>query len=414
MGEGIEIKRFTVVFAGGGTGGHLMPGLSVAAELRHAYPYTSRLYFVGTPNALERRLVESHGFDFLPLPSLKFSRSPTALPRWVVRSAGGLVEATRLVRRLRPDAVVSLGGYAAMAPSLAAALCDVPMAVMEQNAVPGKTNRLLSWWAREVYAPWPGSESFFAYPERVHVTGNPVREDLPRRRSPHAAVQFGLSPRKRTLLVMGGSQGAQMINRAVIAALPELEAESEWLQILHSTGQTGYEEAAAAYAGRKIQSAVLPYVEDMAAAYGLCDLALCRAGGTTLAELTTLGVPAVLVPLPIAANDHQRRNASLVAGAGAALLMEQADFATGRLAATLVGLLRNEECLARMRSASLLLGRPNATKKVAERLVGLVTKTDGNYGRHENDGSYEPQEAGVSGHASDTSHRSHDSQLTEK
>jgi UDP-N-acetylglucosamine--N-acetylmuramyl-(pentapeptide) pyrophosphoryl-undecaprenol N-acetylglucosamine transferase len=173
---------------------------------------------------------------------------------------------------------------------------------------------------------------------------------------------------------MGGSQGAQTINRAVVAALPELEAESEWLQILHSAGQTSYEETAAAYAGRKIQSAVLPYVEDMAAAYAICDLAFCRAGGTTLAELTTLGVPAVLVPLPIAANDHQRRNASLVAGAGAALLMEQADFAQGRLAATLTGLLRNNECLGRMRAASLRLGRPNATKNVAERLVDLISE----------------------------------------
>ncbi|MGD1000552.1 MAG: undecaprenyldiphospho-muramoylpentapeptide beta-N-acetylglucosaminyltransferase [Candidatus Brocadiia bacterium] len=377
MGKGIEAKRFTGIFAGGGTGGHLMPGLSVAAELRRAYPDTSRLYFVGTSNSLERRLVESHGFDFLSLPSLKLAASPAALPRWIMRLTGGLVEATRLIRRLRPDAVVSLGGYAAVAPSLAAALCRVPMAVMEQNAVPGKTNRLLSWWAREVYAPWPGIESFFAYPERVHVTGNPVREDLPRRRSPHLAGQFGLNPHKCTLLVMGGSQGAQTINRAVVAALPELETESEWLQILHSTGQSGYEETAAAYAGRKIQSAVLPYVEDMASAYALCELALCRAGGTTLAELTTLGVPAVLVPLPIAANDHQRRNASLVAGAGAALLMEQADFAMGRLAATLVGLLRNDECLARMRAASLRLGRPNATKNVAERLFRLMNGRKG-------------------------------------
>jgi UDP-N-acetylglucosamine--N-acetylmuramyl-(pentapeptide) pyrophosphoryl-undecaprenol N-acetylglucosamine transferase len=374
MDEGIEMKRFTVIFAGGGTGGHLMPGLSVAEELRRANPYTSRIHFVGTTNPLERRLVESRQFDFLPLPSLRMTGSPAALPRWVMRSAGGLVEATRLVRRLQPDAVVSLGGYAAVAPSLAAALCGVPMAIMEQNALPGKTNRLLSWWAREVYAPWPGIESFFAYPERVHVTGNPVREDLPRRHSSFGAAQFGLSPRKRTLLVMGGSLGAQTVNRAVVAALPELEAESDWLQILHGTGQTSYEETVAAYAGRKIQSAVLPYVEDMAAAYALCDLALCRAGGTTLAELTTLGVPAVLVPLPSAANDHQRRNASLVAGAGAALLMEQADFAKGTLAATLIGLLRNTECLARMRAASLRLGRPNATKNVAERLISLMNR----------------------------------------
>lgn len=370
----IEVKRFTVLFAGGGTGGHLMPGLSVAEELRRCFPSRSRMVFVGTANPLERRMVEARGFEFLPLPSLKLARSPLALPRWVARSAGGLLAAKRLMERLRPDVVVSLGGYAAVAPSLAAAVCDVPMAVMEQNAVPGKTNRILSWWARQVYAPWPGTETLFAHPDRVRVTGNPVRADLLRRRSREPAVSFGLSPRKKTLLVMGGSQGAQAINRAVIAALPALEQESAWLQILHSAGEAGYKDTVAAYAGRTIQAAVLPFIADMASAYALCDLAFCRAGGTTLAELTAVGLPAVLAPLPTAAHDHQRRNAALVAGAGAALPVEQADLAEGRLAPILLKLLRDEPRLALMRAASLRLGCPGATEDVAGRIVELLSE----------------------------------------
>ena len=249
---------------------------------------------------------------------------------------------------------------------------SIPVAVMEQNAIPGKTNKLLAWWAREVYVPWPGIESMFAYPERVLVTGNPVRADLLKPRGRQAAAQFGLDPHKKTLLVMGGSQGAQFINRTVTEALPRLEAEASWFQLLHGAGALNYEEVKKAYEGRKLQASVLPFIEDMAAAYASCDLVLCRAGGTTLAELTALGVPAVVVPLPLAANDHQRRNASAVAGAGAALLMDQADMAGGRLMSVLLNLINNESCLARMRAASLRLGRPGAALNVVKRLVGLL------------------------------------------
>jgi len=189
------------------------------------------------------------------------------------------------------------------------------------------------------------------------------------------AEQFGLCPEKKTLLVMGGSQGAQSINRGVIGLLPRLETEAPWLQILHSTGEFGYAESRDAYAKSGVQAAVFPFIEDMGAAYALCDLALCRAGGTTMAELTALGVPAVLVPLPTAANDHQRRNASFAAGAGAALLVDQGDFTADRLMTILTNLFSNEECLVRMRAASLRLGRPAATRNVANRLVGLLPRS---------------------------------------
>ena len=286
--------------------------------------------------------------------------------------ASGLVAARRLIQELQPDVVVSLGGHAALMPSLAGLLCNVPLAVMEQNALPGKANRLLSWWAREVYVPWPGTELSFAHPDRVHVTGNPVRADLYSRQSRRLAARFGLSARKRTLLVMGGSQGAQFINRTVIRALPHLEREVSWLQILHSTGKHGFEEVRQAYDGTRIQTAVFPFIQNMSSAYALCDLVLCRAGGTTLAELTALGVPAVLVPLPWAAHDHQRRNASRLARDGAAIIVEQSDLTGERLANLLLKLLRNGPRLTVMRAASSRLGRPSATRKVVHRLVGLL------------------------------------------
>lgn len=367
---------FTVLFAGGGTGGHLLPGLSVAQELHRRCP-AGRMVFAGSPNPLERRLVEDRGFEFRAMPSIKFGGSALAAAGWPARATRGLWAARRLVAELKPHLVVSLGSHAAFAPSLAGVLAGVPLVVMEQNALPGKVSRTLSRWACEVYAPWPGMEKEFRNPDRVITTGNPVRSDLPRPHGPAAAAKFGLDPRKRTLLVACGSLGARAVNRAVAAALPLLEAEKSWLQILHSAGETGYKEMRAAYDRCALQSAVLPFIDEMPAAYALCDLALCRAGGTTLAELTVQGVPAVLVPLPHAANDHQRKNAAQVAGAGAAFILDQADLSGERLASALLKLLRNGETLQRMRAASLLAGRPKATENVVARLLNLLPEQSG-------------------------------------
>lgn len=371
MAQGRETGYPTVLFAGGGTGGHLMPGLSVAAELRRRIP-GSRPVFVGTSGELERGVVELCGFEFHPLPSLKWPGTALGAPSWAFRSVSGLLGARKLVQRIQPDLVVSLGGHAALAPSLAARLSNIPLVILEQNAYPGKANRILSWWAREVHAPWPGIETFFAYPDRVHVTGNPVRRELNRAPDRRLAARFGLSPRKKTLFVMGGSQGAWFINQTVLEALPRFDEHSSWLQILHSTGKGTFDRVREAYRRSKIQAAVLPFIDDMASAYAAASLVVCRAGGTTLAELTLLGVPAVLIPLPSATDDHQRHNAFRLAQKGAALLMTQAELAPDRLADVVVDLLSHEPRLARMRAASMSLGCPMATGNVVTRICGMV------------------------------------------
>jgi UDP-N-acetylglucosamine--N-acetylmuramyl-(pentapeptide) pyrophosphoryl-undecaprenol N-acetylglucosamine transferase len=366
-----DLKDMAVLFAGGGTGGHLMPGIAVARELARRFR-RSRIAFAGTSKSLERRLVEGHGFAFVDLPSLKFDGSPLTAPRWALRAANGGWAAARLLRRFRPSLVVSLGGYAALAPSLMAALGRLPVVVMEQNAVPGKASRLLSWWAREVYVPWPGGEARFPHPERVHVTGTPVRCERHGRRNRQLAGRFGLNPRKRTLLVTGGSQGAAYINGCITGALDRFEAEASWLQILHHAGEGHAATVRAAYEGRKIEAAVLPYIDDMMAAWALCDLAFCRDGGTSLAEVTALGVPAVLVPLPTAAHDHQRHNAAVLVREGAALLAEEPDRGGAELAEMLIGLLRDEARLYAMEERALRIGRPAAAAKVVDRMVTVM------------------------------------------
>ena len=205
------------------------------------------------------------------------------------------------------------------------------------------------------------------------MTGNPVRSNLRREHNRRLATGFGLSPRKKTLLVTGGSQGARFINQTIVKALGRLEKEAAaWLQILHSTGSADLEETRAAYAQSGLQATVLPFIEDMSAAYAVASLAICRAGGTTSAELTTQGVPAILIPLPIAANDHQRRNAARLAGAGAAVLVDQADLTADRLAGAVLNVLRNDRLLSGMRNASIKLGCPEAARNVVSRLCDVL------------------------------------------
>ena len=371
MIDAIMPERFTVLFGGGGTGGHLMPGLSVAEALRSQCP-DCRPVFAGTDRPLERELVEGRGFEFHALPSLRLPKSAFEAPVWPKRVAGGLLGATKLIKRVKPDVAVSLGCYAAVAPSLAARLAGVPLVVMEQNAYPGKVSRLLSWWACEIYAPWPGLEAYFAWPERVVVTGNPVHPRFAHRRDRGAAAVFGLAPRAQTLLVHGGSQGAHAINEAMISALPRLKREIPDLQVIHGTGRADHQAVQEAYARNGIRAAVIPFIEDMASAYAAADLAVCRAGGTTLAELTVQGVPALLVPLPIAANDHQRRNATRMASAGAAVILDQEGLSAGSLCEALGNLFDNAPLIERMRDSAARLGIPDATENVVRQLCALI------------------------------------------
>jgi len=371
MLNGDDRRGITVLFAGGGTGGHLMPGISVAQELLRRRP-GARVIFVGSGRPLERELVERHSLEFVELPSLRLPGSPASTPGWFYRAAHGIGSGIRLLARLDPDIVVSLGSYAAVAPGIAAAIRGIPLVILEQNAVPGRANKFLSWWAREVYVPWPGCEASFAHVERVFVTGNPVRSDLHISRSRHLATRFGLSPRKRTLLVLGGSQGARFLNDAMVALLPRFDRESSWLQVLHSTGSAQYESVRAAYAAHRVQASLHPFIEDMAAAYGSCDLALCRGGGTTLAELASLGVPAVVVPLPHATNDHQRRNCAMLAAQGGIIVVEQDDTDVAEIGEVMIRLLRDDRLRAQMRCALLRVGRPAAAARVVDRILEVV------------------------------------------
>lgn len=349
-----------VLIAGGGTGGHLFPGIALAQELRRRDP-AARVLFVGTARGIERTAVPKAGFDLELLP-VSGLRGKGALGKvlGLLRLPLALVQALRLVRRFRPQVAVSVGGYAAGPAVLAARMLGVPCVVMEQNAVPGFTNRVLGRLAARVIAALP-TQGFAK--SKLRVLGNPVRRDLLAvRDEPYAPRQ------PLRVLAFGGSQGARALNECLMAAAPELAKLETPIALVHQTGEADLARVRAAYETAHFAARVQPFIDDMAAAYRDADLVLCRSGATTLAELAVCGRPSVLVPFPFAVDDHQTANAKTVAAAGAGLHMPQSELTAERLVELLAGFAREPARLITMAARSHELGRPDAVAQIADSL----------------------------------------------
>ena len=344
-----------VLIMAGGTGGHVMPALAVAQELRaggHA------VHWLGTERGLEARAVPAAGIELFTLPVAGLRG--TGVARYLSAPFGllrALAQALGLLRRLRPDVVLGLGGYATGPGGLAAFLLRRPLVIHEQNARPGLTNRLLARLARRVLTGFPGVN---LAGRAAEFTGNPVRAellDLPPPRERLTDV-----PR---LLVLGGSQGAQAINGTVPAALDLLRQGGAALPVVrHQAGRAHVDAVAADYRARGIAASVDGFIDDMAAAYRNADLAICRSGALTVAELCAVGLGAILVPYPHAADDHQTANAEQMASAGAAVLMPQTDLTPQRLAEVLRPLLADSERRLAMAESARGLARPDAAARV--------------------------------------------------
>ncbi len=353
-----------VVIAGGGTGGHLYPGIALAHEFLRLRPGSSVL-FVGTERGLEARVVPREGFELATI------RVSGMVGRGVGRAAATLArlpvafgQAWTVLRRFRPDLVVGVGGYAAGPTIVAARVMRRAIVLLEQNVVPGITNRLLAPLADVVVAAFDESKAVCR--GRVEVLGNPVR------RTVVAAGRTAL-PHTPSLLVVGGSQGAVAINRAVAAALGNLSA-IRGLSIVHQTGQTDHAATQRAYAQAGVTATVEPYLDDMGAAYANAALVVARAGATTVAELTACGRPAIFIPYPHAAHNHQERNARALETAGAAQMILERELSGERLAGAVADLLSDRARLVRMADASLALGRPDAGEQIARRCLALVER----------------------------------------
>jgi UDP-N-acetylglucosamine--N-acetylmuramyl-(pentapeptide) pyrophosphoryl-undecaprenol N-acetylglucosamine transferase len=350
------------LIAAGGTGGHLFPGLAVADALRSRDPQV-QVVFVGTPRGLEGRLVPAAGYPLELLPILPLNAVGL---RRAIRGLGALpwafFRAFGLLRRLRPDAVLGVGGYAGGPIVLLAALLRVRTVILEPNARPGFTNRVLLPFVDRAACSYEETRLLFG--GKGIVTGNPVREAFAR------IPRHEHRPPLR-LLAFGGSQGSRSLNRALVDALPHLPG-ADRLRIVHQTGVGQRVEVAAAYAAAGREAEVLAFLDEMPMRFAEADLVLSRSGATTCAELAAAGRASVLVPFAKAADDHQRQNARALEMAGAARMIEEKDLSGPGLAQVLRGLLDSPERLASMEEAALGLARPDASARVADLLEGVA------------------------------------------
>lgn len=386
-GSGRRRVRGRIVVAGGGTAGHLLPGLAIAEALvdRGLVADRSSVVMVGSTRGIEAELVPPTGFGLRLLPGRGIQRRLT--PANVVAAAGllvALVRAAGLLVRRRPDAVVVLGGYASVPCGLAAVVLRIPMVVAEQNAVPGAANRLLGRFAGACAVSFPDTRL-----PRAVVTGNPVRAavrsaavDGSARRE--ARARLGLDDRP-FVVAFGGSLGARRINRAVASAVGDWTGGPVVVQ--HVVGRRGWasDPDGTGERAREVPVAVdyrpVEYEADMPAVLSAADVVVCRAGATTVAELSVLGVPAILVPLPGAPGDHQTANAAGLADAGGARMVADAELDGGLLAEVLGEMLADRTALESMGAAARSLGRPDAADRVAGLVADLLVDEAGEDGR---------------------------------
>jgi UDP-N-acetylglucosamine--N-acetylmuramyl-(pentapeptide) pyrophosphoryl-undecaprenol N-acetylglucosamine transferase len=368
-----------VLIAGGGTGGHLYPGIALAEEVvtRH---HANQVVFVGTERGLEARVVPAAGYklETIRAQGLK-GKGLVGLFKGLFALPVAFIESIRILQRHKPDVVVGVGGYSSGPVVLAAALMGIPTAVQEQNALPGLTNKLLGRVVRVVFTAFEEARPFFPS-RKVQLVGNPIRrklmENFLRSRMVHD---------KFSLLVFGGSLGARGINQRMIDALDHLQDLKDQLHIVHQTGKNDLETVRKGYAdkGFEAQAQVVEFIEDMSSAYARAELVVCRAGATTLSELTVAKKASILIPFPFATDNHQEVNAQSLVKAGAALMFRESELTGEQLAREIRRLKEDPEKRRQMEKKAGLLGRPEAAKELADVLVDLMIQTYGPSGRAE-------------------------------
>lgn len=351
-----------VVIAGGGTGGHLFPGLAVAEEFKRR-DAVSEILFVGSEVGIESRVVPQEGFplETLPIKGIK-GRGIRGLFEALWRVPVTLVRSLKIVNRFRPECVIGVGGYASGPFLVAAKIRGIRCAIMEQNLRPGLTNLILARLVDRIFTAYEGSATYFPRFKAMR-TGNPVRW----RTLPPAQAREDF-----TVLVFGGSAGARRINLRMVEALDRLKDLGPKLRIIHQTGEADFASTKAAYSALPFRAEIVPFIQRMDQAYASADLVVCRAGATTIAELTAFGKPAILIPYPYAAYDHQRLNAQALKEWGAAEMILDRELNGENLASAIRELYGDTERLKKMGEAARKLGKPEAAERIVDECYALV------------------------------------------
>jgi UDP-N-acetylglucosamine--N-acetylmuramyl-(pentapeptide) pyrophosphoryl-undecaprenol N-acetylglucosamine transferase len=349
-----------VLIAGGGTGGHVIPALAIARELKSHH--NAEVMFVGTARGIENRLVPQAGFELklIKVGALKNVSLLTRL-RTLFDLPLAILNSRKIIRTFKPDVVIGVGGYASGPAMAAAVLSRISTLAFEPNYVPGFANRAVGRRVSAAAVHFTETQRYF---RNSRVVGVPVRQEFFTAAAPDAA--------RPTLLVFGGSQGAHSINAAITAAMTEVHRQLPQVRVIHQTGERDYNETQAAYARAGISAEVSAFIDNMPQAFARASLLVCRSGASTVAEITAAGKPAIFVPFPRAADDHQRRNAEAIAAAGAAVVIADAELTPQRLARTIVELLSDRSRLQQMSEKAKSMAHPDAAAQVAKMAADLA------------------------------------------
>lgn len=362
-----------IAIAGGGTGGHLFPGIAIAKELKRRLD-SAEIMFIGTPEGIESRIVPREGFD------IKFIRSEGVVGRSIFKMIKSIAkiplsmkDSRAILKDFKPDVVLGVGGYCSGPVLLGAFLMGIPTIIHEQNTIPGLANKLLGKFVNIVAVTYFESMDFFPK-DKTYLTGNPVRDEILKGDKERGCRVFSIDKELFTIFVFGGSSGASNINKALSESLVYLEDFKDKIQFLHQTGEKDFDYVREFYHARGFRGTVIPFTFDMADAYAVADIVISRAGATTLAELTACGKAAILIPYPFASNNHQEINARKLWDLGAAYMLLNGDLNGKTLSALVRHLLEDPDAIGEMERISSSLGKPDATKKIFELVTGIVKK----------------------------------------
>ncbi len=362
------MNALSLLIAGGGTAGHLYPGVAVARELIARVPQAA-VTFVGTAAGIEARVIPREGFplELIRSAGLK-GKSIGALLRGVALLPLSALDAARVIGRIRPSVVIGVGGYSSGPVVLLAALRGIPTMVMEQNAIPGLANRSLAKVVRAAAVTYEQTVQYFG--SKAFVAGNPVRREFFETQG--AYDEHSQPPGAARVLVFGGSQGAHAINVAMVEAAARLAAAAPRVAITHQTGERDVEMVRDGYRRAGLEARVEPFLFHMDRELKSADLVICRAGATTLAELTAAGRPSILIPLPTATDDHQRRNGEALVARGAARMIEQKNLTGERLAAEILALAGDAQARRDMSVRAREMARPDAARVIVDKVLELA------------------------------------------
>ena len=362
-----------IIISGGGTGGHIYPAVAIANELK-ALDATTDILFVGATGKMEMEKVPKAGYKIVGLPIAGINRSDMlanlGLPFKLIKS---LWKTYRLIKDFKPDIAIGVGGYASGPTLIMANFLGVPTLIQEQNSFAGVTNKFVAKKAKKICVAYPNMDQFFPR-EKIVMTGNPVRNDIIETKSKRAAAfqHFGLDPERKTLLIIGGSQGAKTINEAIFAGLNELISND--LQIIWQTGKLFIDKAKTAVTSLQTQRVfVVDFIYEMDFAYAAADLVVSRAGALSVSELCLAEKPSILVPLPTAAEDHQTQNAMSLVNAQAAWFVKD-DEASEILVDKIIELADNESIMTQLSENIKTLAKPNAGKEIAAEIIKIIIK----------------------------------------